>query len=235
MIVLAKLLLAHLIGDFLLQPKSWVAEKEYKKSGSVKLYYHFLIHAILTFIALGFAQWKMVAVVVLSHGVIDVSKLHFQSKTNRTAWFIVDQLLHIAVIVLVWLSITDNFSVLATLLASEHLFVYTAAILFLTRPAAIIMAVIMQPWSSALEKTDNHSLSNAGQYIGILERLFVFCFMVTHNWEAVGFLLTAKSVFRFGDLKNAKERKLTEYVLIGTMLSFGMAMLAALLVLQLSG
>jgi len=37
--------------------------------------------------------------------------------------------------------------------------------------------------------------------------------------------LAAKSIFRFGDLKEAKDRKLTEYVLVGTLLSFGIALL----------
>jgi hypothetical protein len=41
--------------------------------------------------------------------------------------------------------------------------------------------------------------------------------------EAVGFLLAAKSVFRFGDLKDDHDRMRTEYVLIGTLLSFGIA------------
>ncbi|MDX1471964.1 MAG: DUF3307 domain-containing protein, partial [Flavobacteriaceae bacterium] len=71
---------------------------------------------------------------------------------------------------------------------------------------------------------------DAGKYIGILERLFVFTFILLGHWEAVGFLLTAKSVFRFGDLKDSRHRKLTEYVLIGTLLSFGIATLTALAV-----
>jgi hypothetical protein len=49
-------------------------------------------------------------------------------------------------------------------------------------------------------------------------------------FDAIGFLLAAKSIFRFGDLKEAKDRKLTEYVLIGTLLSFGIALLIGLLV-----
>ena len=53
--------------------------------------------------------------------------------------------------------------------------------------------------------------------------LFVFIFVITNHWEAIGFLLAAKSVFRFGDLSSSKDRKLTEYILIGTLLSFGIA------------
>ena len=58
----------------------------------------------------------------------------------------------------------------------------------------------------------------------------MFCFIITNHFEAIGFLLAAKSIFRFGDLKEAKDRKLTEYVLIGTLLSFGIAILIGLLV-----
>lgn len=67
----------------------------------------------------------------------------------------------------------------------------------------------------------------------MLERLFVFIFVITSNWEGIGFLLAAKSVFRFGDLKESKDRKLTEYILIGTLLSFGIAIATGMLVLKL--
>ena len=74
----------------------------------------------------------------------------------------------------------------------------------------------------------NEALSHAGAYIGMLERLFIFGFIVIQYWEGIGFLLAAKSVFRFGDLSRAEDRKLTEYILIGTLLSFGLAILIAL-------
>ena len=66
-------------------------------------------------------------------------------------------------------------------------------------------------------------------YIGILERILVFVFVILNHWEAVGFLITAKSVFRFGDLKESKHRKLTEYILIGTLISFGIAIFVGIL------
>jgi hypothetical protein len=93
---------------------------------------------------------------------------------------------------------------------------------------------LLTNWSIELKDGESESLANAGKYIGILERLFVFVFVVTGQWQAVGFLLAAKSVFRFGDLKESKDRKLTEYILIGTLLSFGMAILTGLVVLKLS-
>lgn len=80
----------------------------------------------------------------------------------------------------------------------------------------------MDQWKMKKEDKDA-SLKDAGKYIGILERLFVFGFIVLDQWQGIGWLLAAKSIFRFGDLSRAKDRKLTEYILIGTMLSFGLA------------
>src|SRR5690554_4823840 len=79
------------------------------------------------------------------------------------------------------------------------------------------------------EEKSNAIRFRAGKYIGVLERLFILGFVIGNFWEGIGFLLAAKSIFRFGDLNNAKERHLTEYVLIGTLLSFGAAILIGLL------
>lgn len=92
----------------------------------------------------------------------------------------------------------------------------------------------MHKWSNSINESNKSSLSNAGKYIGMLERIFVFVFVVTGRWEGIGFLLTAKSVFRFGDLKESKDRKLTEYILIGTLLSFGIAIATGMIVLTLT-
>ena len=52
-------------------------------------------------------------------------------------------------------------------------------------------------------------------------------FVITGNIEGVGFLLAAKSIFRFGDLNKAREIKITEYVLLGTLASFTIALIVA--------
>ena len=95
------------------------------------------------------------------------------------------------------------------------------------------MKTIFTKWDISKYTEDNESLKDAGKYIGILERLLVFIFIIVGHWEAVGFLITAKSVFRFGDLTSTKERKLTEYILIGTLISFGIAIIVSLLFLNL--
>ena len=68
----------------------------------------------------------------------------------------------------------------------------------------------------------------------MLERLLVFGFIVLQQWPAIGWLIAAKSILRFSDLSRAKDRKLTEYVLIGTLLSFSLAIFIGLLYRYLS-
>ena len=47
MILFLQLLLAHLAGDFFLQPTAWVKQKEEKNWTSPLLYYHIGIHFVL--------------------------------------------------------------------------------------------------------------------------------------------------------------------------------------------
>lgn len=235
MIVLIKLLLAHFIGDFLLQPKSWVAGKEQRKARSLKLYLHLLVHGILSALLLwDFNRWPLVLSLMALHGVIDLLKLYAQKGGSRVRWFLLDQSLHIASILLLWFLFLRPEVNLAPLFNDISLWIYAAALMFITTVSGIMMRELMSSWSKALNDSQEESLNNAGKYIGILERLFVFFFVITDNWEGIGFLLAAKSVFRFGDLKESKDRKLTEYILIGTLLSFGIAIMTGVLVLKLT-
>ncbi len=228
MIILLKLLLAHLIGDFLLQPKSWITEKEKKKAKSLKVYIHFLIHGFLIIILIGINYWDLALSLTLIHGVIDLGKLYFQKNNNRVVWLFADQIAHLSAIVglwYFWFKPEINFSL------SPALWIYLTALILITQVAGITIQFLLSGWSKKLDLSEDASLHNAGKYIGMLERLFVFVFVITGKWEAVGFLLTAKSVFRFGDLRKSKDRKLTEYILIGTLISFGISILTGLAVL----
>lgn len=51
-------------------------------------------------------------------------------------------------------------------------------------------------------------------------------FVIIGKLEVIGFMIAAKSILRYKDTNTIK----TEYVLIGTMLSFGIAMLCGLVI-----
>lgn len=229
--IFIKLILAHLLGDFILQPNSWVADKERRKLKSPYLYLHVLIHTVLSFIFLWNTDlWWVALLVGGTHFMIDSSKLIFQTVKNKKRWFFIDQLLHILVIAGISFYYKE-FSF--EFLQNQEVLKVVMAALFLTTPASIFIRILLSSWTPVPETQSSlqtESLSSAGKYIGILERLLVFTFIMVNHWEGVGFMVAAKSVFRFSDLAQAKQRKLTEYVLIGTLLSFGLAVLTGILI-----
>lgn len=228
MILFVKLFLAHLLGDFIFQPNSWVIDKETKKQNSIYLYIHAILHGILTWILVGESSFGWYALLLtVTHGFIDFLKLYFQKAPTKRAWFIGDQIAHF--IVLIAIALLYNQQKIDFLGFNNQFWVILTCILFLTKPTSICIRNLISIWTPENNNRNDNSLANAGNYIGILERLFVFCFIITGHFEAIGFLLAAKSIFRFGDLKEAKDRKLTEYVLIGTLLSFGIALLTGLI------
>ncbi len=251
-----KLLLAHIIGDFVFQSKKWVDHKFLYKHKSKYLYLHILIHAIALLIVLQGnlkTYWLGFILIIVSHYIIDVIKLNLNKpietenevtkeknkKRNRVLFF-TDQFAHILVLAGTTVIYFSNDIEFDTLFSSKTI-LFITAILMLTNVSSIVMKVIFSKWNldnsktntDILDEDDNDesntaSLEEAGTYIGILERLLVFLFIITNHWEGVGFLIAAKSIFRFGDLSKAKNRKLTEYVLIGTLLSFGFAILTGI-------
>lgn len=232
-IYLIKIIIAHLIGDFFLQPTSWVKDKEKRKLKSGKLYLHVLVHVVLIFIVfLSFDVWKIALSIGLLHLIIDALKSIFQTKKNAKILFFVDQVLHFSSIILVWHIFYKGYLNIGFINDTKTWILISGA-LFLTMPTSIIMKVIIAKWLPESDDESPKSLQNAGKYIGILERVLIFVFILTNHFEAVGFLLAAKSIFRFGDLKETHDLKLTEYVLIGTLLSFGISIVISLMIIGL--
>ena len=226
-------LLAHFLGDFVFQSRAWAEAKALRGFKSAAFYYHILVHAILLVLCTAF-QWELWlwwVLIVLSHALIDQLKYHFRNWFKALPLFIADQLAHISILALASYSFYDQWPDLSFLKEASFISLIIALI-FVSFVSSLIMRLVMQQWVLDEDPKAN-TLAKAGLYIGVLERLFVFGFIVLNQWQAIGLLIAAKSVFRFGDLSRAKDRKLTEYVLIGTLLSFALAMATGLIYLEL--
>ena len=224
-----KIVLAHLLGDFVFQPEKWVEDKMIKKQRSFYLYGHLLVHLMILLIILQFNTyyWMGIAIIVSSHGLIDLIKLHLQSRIDNRLNFFLDQMAHGCV--LLWVaSMYEMFEFSLDWIFQPQTILFLVAVVCVTFVSAIIMKVLISAWKID-EENESDSLKNAGKYIGILERLLVFGFIILNQWASIGLLIAAKSVLRFNDLSRAKDRKLTEYILIGTLLSFSLALLFSLL------
>lgn len=218
-----KFILAHLAGDFLFQPDKWIDEKKERKHKSPYLYWHILIHAVLLLITLqfNFHYWVGIVIIIISHYVIDLIKLNLNEKINSQILFFADQMLHFIVIFGV-VYIYFPFEIDMTSIYSIESLLLITFMLITTYVSSVVIKTLISKWKIKAE-----SPNEAGKYIGMLERLFIFSFIILNYWEGIGFLLAAKSVFRFGDLSKTEDRNLTEYILIGTLLSFGFAIATA--------
>lgn len=97
---------------------------------------------------------------------------------------------------------------------------YILAVLILIKPSNIFIKKIL-----AAYQLHDKSSNKIGSLIGTLERLLTFLLIMVGQFSAVGFLVTAKSILRFKDAQTEK----TEYVLAGTLLSFGVAIVVGML------
>ncbi len=61
---------------------------------------------------------------------------------------------------------------------------------------------------------DKKNEENVGEWIGILERIITLTLVLTGNFTAIAFVLTAKSIARFKELEQSKD--FAEYYLLGT-------------------
>jgi len=93
-------------------------------------------------------------------------------------------------------------------------------------PAGTLVAALTRQWLAEIQNDDAaKGLQAGGLWIGRLERLLTVSFVLVNHPEAIAALVVAKGVIRFAEIKEASNRRVAEYILIGSMLSFGIALL----------
>lgn len=215
------LLLAHVLGDFYFQNEKICESKRKSRYCSVWTYLHPLIVAAISWlVVLDIEFWPFALVLLVSHFVVDSLKSY--SKDTIVA-FTLDQLAHLAVLILIaylwhekinWKA--PDFIYIKEIFLPE----YILAVLIIIKPSNIFIKKTL-----AAHQLQEKSSNKIGSLIGTLERLLTFLLIMAGQFSAVGFLVTAKSILRFKDTQTEK----TEYVLAGTLLSFGVAIVVGML------
>lgn len=212
------MLAGHLVADFWLQPASWVSHKKENGWKSMKLIVHTLIASILPVIfTLELKLWWFVPVIFLTHYLIDVVK----SMVKQTIWvFLADQVLHIGII---WILATF-FTEIIIPVNLLNFWIYACGFVLITNPLGILTGMFLK---SVTKSESNNVQLNASAWIGIFERILIVIFVTTGQIQAIGFLVAAKSVFRFSEIQHEGNQK-AEYFLLGTLVSFTMAIVVGL-------
>lgn len=247
---LAALILAHVLADFVFQT-NWMAVN---KRNPLALGLHFAI-VYATLIAATGSLHLGLLILAFVHIAIDVGKLVLVTvwKTSKGFGpFVIDQALHAITLVALALWLPDLWAqglwspgaivtgedggILGTGLWSEEtplpvthlpaIMVLLSGAILAIRAGGFAVGLLMRPFADLLPPdVTAESLPGAGRVIGQLERGLIFALVLLGQPQGVGLLMAAKSILRFGAVKD--DRALSEYVIIGTLASFGWALVAA--------
>ena len=224
---LALLLLAHVLADFVLQSNRMAQAKAAGHAGWMAA--HIFVVAGVAALVIG-AQTPQAAAWIVgltaAHLAIDVAKVAFGARLSAIVAFVADQAAHLVTLVVVasvapGLWAQGLWTLHAPLWLPAAGTVVAGAVLA-TRAGGFALALIMRPWG----EVGLEGLPGGGRIIGLLERGIIFLLILAGEPGGIGFLIAAKSVLRFGAVK--EESRLSEYVIIGTLASFGWAMLMAI-------
>jgi hypothetical protein len=232
---------AHILADFLLQTDLDVRWKTRPRV----LLKHALIVGGLSFLLLGVLRaWPLILVLALSHAIFDFIKTRYTQ--DRLLFFLIDQLAHFAVIlatvlVLNSLDLQLHPYSLGSLLGRPYyvLCALLSGIIVTVKVGGFVVGYAVRPLLEEMEAKAEEvgaeqiinplerGFDEGGRIIGYLERALILLFVLVNQPQAVGFLIAAKSIFRFGELSDSSRRMEAEYIIIGTLYSFLFGLISA--------
>jgi len=239
------LLLAHLVGDFPLQ-SGWIAD--HKGRRVLPTVIHAAIHYAVAwaclkwFAEVAFLSQRnqlLVGLYVAIHIAIDVAKCRLVGRELlpvNWAVFLADQLLHVAVIVGIACAIA-NVGPQAVMTACklsattrERILLLGIVYIAVVFAGGYLIRFLTRGLLEGISIEKPAQLTNAGLYIGWLERFLVITAVAVQSPAMVGLILTSKSIARFPELK--ENGAFAEYFLIGSLLSFGIAFVGGLVLVR---
>lgn len=225
------LLAAHVLADFALQPARLLRRK--REPGFLLL--HVGIVTAVAALLLGGGPLMLLGMLALTHLAMDAIKAH--ALPHGLSAFALDQLVHLGVLVGlaaawpgaagdgIWHALLGE----AAWVAWLRSWVLVTGVLLALPAGGIVIELALQPLTGALGSSDGpeRGLPGGGRLIGWGERGLVFVLFLTGAQTAIGFVIAAKSILRFGEISDSRHRRLAEYILIGTFTSFAWALAAA--------
>lgn len=251
MYLFAFLLILHIIGDFYLQWNKLAKSKEAifnavasegdegsgkGASGFGSLLLHVIIYLIpfLALIMLNESpELKLIAallIIAISHFFIDLITLLLKQVIKRTYAFMLDQALHIAVLLIVLNAPNLRFHIPHWLVSYIVPFLVLAIII---KPSSILINTIFQD----LFNDEDSNVFGVASLVGIFERLIIISLLVLNSIPTIGIIIAAKTLVRYDQIKTDSDFR-GKY-LVGTLLSIAIPVLCfaflKLAVLALSG
>lgn len=224
--IIVPLVAAHFLSDFVLQTDSDVKQKN-----KVKVFIkHIFFVTGVSYLFLGlFDNYLIPIVILITHSSIDLIKLKI--KKDNIWIFLSDQLAHLLAIIFIsinanffldnavnffWeINLGDNYYLVLLLITS---------VIIVTKFNGIVIGYLIKALQVKIFKIDanSDSLPQTGRIIGYLERFIILISVLMNVPAIIGFLITAKSILRYAEIKSENDKLFVEYILIGTLLSFAL-------------
>lgn len=216
------LVISHVLADFHWQSQ---AIADGKSEDWHYLALHLAIVGLpLTLLALLFPRYLvMLALVFLSHCLIDLAKFFFLSQMDghQGQVFLVDQILHLLALGMIYqLFPSPTLPWLLELAPSLALILF---VLIISKPANIAFKLLFSRYQ-VKNNLDDETVLGAGATIGLLERLIMGIFLIFGQFAAIGLVFTAKSIARYNRI--SEDQAFAEYYLIGSLFSIMIVLLA---------
>lgn len=162
----------------------------------------------------------IIGTLLVSHYVVDVISCYLNKKLKKTCVFVLDQILHIANLIGIYILCDFNFVFLPYATAVKIGF----SILFLIVPASVFINKLFQ---DLFPETEQGKIFDVGSIVGILERVLVMIFACFGDFATIAIIITIKTWARSSDLKDKSEFR-NKY-LLGTLASLVLALVAFLI------
>ena len=235
-----KILLAHFVADFILQPRSLAENKTRVRV----LLLHALIFFLLSNLSIlpEFSSRSLLALGCLSvfHGVLDYLKNVIQKRDERNLWayFLVDQALHLLGIAGAVLFLEEGYrtalvEVLARHWSEPSTFLIGSFFVSIIFGGSFFTGAFCRGFMDPSDSERRPGVDRAGRYLGMVERSLVLTAVLVGRIEFIGYIFAAKSIARYPEMK--EQSHFAEYYLIGTLTSISIAFFGGLLLKRLLG
>lgn len=211
------LLLAHAATDFLFKTNGLPASRP----PAATLILHAVIVLVASQAALGRVDaWEPLAIAAAYLAINTVTAFAMPARL----WaFLLDQAAHVTTLLAVAFLSPGLFAggLWAGLDGLPAVMALGAGGIIATAAGGQAVALLVDPWDKSMLP---EGLPNGGRLIGLLERGIIYLLIIVGQPAGIGFLIAAKSVLRFETA--SKDQRAGEYVIVGTLASFGWAMVA---------
>lgn len=247
------LVFSHVLADFTFQSEEIANKKGYNINAFIKhIFTVFILSLIFTSHLFSFRLLLLITIITLLHGLIDYIKILLEKRVGtyyQLELFIVDQLIHIIVLLLavhflkginpsnlslvIYFKLARYLPLLQQLNKIEVTYVLfiLSVIIFNFKGSTLIVRNILKKYKTTI--SDN---GDKGKAIGNLERLLIITFMFLEYYTLIGLIFTAKSLIRFKQIEVKEvDSDFVEYYLIGSLASIFLAVISGVFIKYVGG